>query len=108
MWCGQSARRAGGRTQEQHALLIGDPHPPDRVRVNQALQNHPPFAEAFGCAVGCANSTVVMTQPRAQAAVRRVVTHLTVTRVSIKEKDPDLCLLWGVPGFHSDTNTVRL
>ena len=45
-------RRAGGRTQEQHALLIGDPHPPDRTRVNQALQNQPAFARAFGCDVG--------------------------------------------------------
>ncbi|KAK6057712.1 peptidase family M13, partial [Cooperia oncophora] len=46
IWCGH-------KTQDELInIILTNPHPPRRYRVNQVLANQPEFAAAFKCAVG--------------------------------------------------------
>ncbi|KAK5973239.1 Neprilysin-1 [Trichostrongylus colubriformis] len=45
-WCGHETK------DYLINLILTDPHPPNRYRVNQVLANQPEFAEAFRCEAG--------------------------------------------------------
>jgi endothelin-converting enzyme/putative endopeptidase len=46
IWCSNL------RPEMMRTLLVSDPHPLDKYRVNNVVSNMPEFAKAFGCHKG--------------------------------------------------------